>query len=435
MIRKKDDILGGYIPAFFEMQVNCSTNNFDFNRLSNNELSVFLHEYVPFLQDITTTYGLSNIYFYSEYLSSVINRLYKCPKPSDFDVPFLINDNNDNVLLNQQIRSVTIGDSAFAPDIQISYISDVLINDFNLLPNPNLLDIKEITLCLKTESGSDELYTFGALAIMENMAYLIERLCFPNDYTKSPDYPYTTAEKVSDYYVNEFSKNSEMVLALCDMSLMTFNPGQVYVEVMQDIKNGHLNFSKPEDIYDYFYSLSSESVYTQRLLFTEVFDSILSIAKSKIKNYIRDMPIITNDFYTWIDKIYSFAKECRLQKRYIFLEIARAGALKNNTIFNSIMNRIGSPLMTCDNKHFYKIPYEKNTIKTDVEYFKAIGQITKLFESGEKACSLLEWCKNSPLNQTNSFCVISPWKKCFENNLCFYAMLWKHWNLVGYTPK
>ena len=154
-----------------------------------------------------------------------------------------------------------------------------------------------------------------------------------------------------------------------------------------------------------------------------------------MKNYIKDIQTITSDYYSWIDKLYAFAMDCRMNHRYFFLEMARAGALKSNPFFIIITNRIGSPLMTIDNKHFYKIPHEINTPKTDVEYFKAIGQITSLFELGITSCSLLEWCKNSPSNPTNSFCTISPWEKCFENNLCIYAMLWKHWNLMGYTPQ
>lgn len=435
MIRKKNEIIGGYFPAFFEMQVDCSTKNFDFNTMSNEDLTVLFHEYIHFLQDITTTYGLNNIYYYSEYLSSVLNRIYKNPKPSEFKVPFQINDNSDNVLLNQQIGNVTLEYLEMPSDIQSSYISDVLIDDYRLLSNPNLPNIKTVTLCLKTKEGEDEFFSFGALAIMENMAYLMERLCSPIDYIKSPDYPYTTAEKVSDYYVNGFSKNPEMVLALCDMCLMTSNPGQIYVEVMQGIKNGDLSFAKPEDIYDHFYSLTSKSVYNTEFSFIDNFKFILSVCVVKMKSYIKDIQTITSDYYSWIDKLYAFAMDCRMNNRYFFLEMARGGNLKTNKCFISVINRIGSPIITNNKKKYFKIPHSNSRqYKTDVEYFKAICQIVKLFETGEMSCDLYEWCKNSSSNPTNCYCLNNPWDKCTEANLCFYAMLWKHWNLSGYTP-
>lgn len=271
---------------------------------------------------------------------------------------------------------------------------------------------------------------------MENMAYLMERLCFANDYIKSPDYPYTVAEKVSDFYVSGFSKNLEMVLALCDMSLMTSNPAQIYVEVMQGIKNGDLSFANPEDIYDHFYSLKSKTVYGEELSFIDGFNRIFDMAFSKMKSYIKDTPAITSDFYNWIDSVKKFVTNFRNRDRYYFLKLAKDHSLKTNNCFASTLNSIGSPIISDENKqHYFKIPYADSVSRTDVEFFKAIGQIISLFESGKKSCSLFEWCKSSPSNPTNSYCTISPWEKCSENNLCFYAMFWKHWNLMGYTPQ
>ena len=435
MVRKKNDIIGGYNPAFFEMQVKCSSINFDLNAMSSKDLTVFFHEYIHFLQDIITGYGLNNIYVYSEYLSSVLNRLYKQNKPSTFDVPYQINDNSDNVLLNRQVGNATLGDSYVPSHIQTANIVDIEIDDYKLISNPNLPHIQQVTLCLRTQQGEDEYYSFGALAIMENMAYLMERLCSPNSYIKSPNYPYMVAERVSDFYVNGYSNNSEMILALCDMCLMTSNPGYIYVEVMQGIKNGNLHFNKPEDVCDHFYSLTSRSVYGVELSFIKSFELSLSTAITKMKAYIKDIPDITDDFYSWIDKLYSFAMECRNNNKYYFLEMARAGELNKNQKLRHTINQIGTPLMTQDNKHFYKIPHNINSPKTDVEYFKAIGQITSLFDIGEKQCSLYEWCKKSPLNPTNIHCMNSPWVKSIEDNICFYALLWKHWNLIGYSPK
>ena len=47
--------------AFFEMKL--ATNDpIDVNNMSRDQWSTFLHEYIHFLQDVTTTYGLYHIY-------------------------------------------------------------------------------------------------------------------------------------------------------------------------------------------------------------------------------------------------------------------------------------------------------------------------------------------------------------------------------------
>lgn len=49
----------------------------DLNKLSEKDFSLFFHEYIHFLQDITTTYGLTTCYAYGEYVQSVVNDIYE----------------------------------------------------------------------------------------------------------------------------------------------------------------------------------------------------------------------------------------------------------------------------------------------------------------------------------------------------------------------
>ena len=56
-----DNDLGCYYPAFFFMELNTDEEIADLNKVTTATLSTFHHEYVHFLQDITTSYGLMNI--------------------------------------------------------------------------------------------------------------------------------------------------------------------------------------------------------------------------------------------------------------------------------------------------------------------------------------------------------------------------------------
>lgn len=427
---KKDNILGTYIPAFFEMQVDTDINDFDLQKMSNHDLCVFLHEYIHFLQDITTVYGLNNIYVYTEYVSSVVNRIYKNGS-NTFEVPFQITDNNDNVLLNRNVSSITLGDTEDS-NISIFCISNIDIGNCALVPNTIMQQINDVTLSIKTNNGSDEFYTFGAMTIMENMAYIIERFCYPKDYTKSPDIPYTIAEKVSDYYVPNFSKNIEMVLALCEMSLMTSNPGYYYVIVMQAIKNGNLVFNTPESIYEHFYSLQTCTWDNKMQSLVEFYENLSERVATNMKKYVHGENI-TEDFDLWIDTIKVFSENIRNNKESFFLNIARGGQLKSNKYFQNIINTIGSPLLTNNKSNYFKIPHKNLTNKStqDVEYFRAIKQMIDLFEYGKVECELFEWCKNSPINHTNDYCKKCPWEK---NESCYYVFLWHNWKLTKHTP-
>ena len=51
---------GEYYPAFFEMGLKVD-HMIDLNTCANAEFALFFHEYIHFLQDITTTYCLVTI--------------------------------------------------------------------------------------------------------------------------------------------------------------------------------------------------------------------------------------------------------------------------------------------------------------------------------------------------------------------------------------
>ena len=50
---------GEYYPAFFEMRLKVDSM-IDLNTCSDSDFALFFHEYVHFLQDLMTTYGLTN---------------------------------------------------------------------------------------------------------------------------------------------------------------------------------------------------------------------------------------------------------------------------------------------------------------------------------------------------------------------------------------
>lgn len=424
VLRYKSTVLGYYVPSFFEMHINTDKDDLTIIKLSVKDQTVFFHEYIHFLQDFTTYYGLNAIYVYSEYIHSVVNRIYKVNTP-EFHVPFDIKDNDDNVLLNKQISRFTQGDSE---ECQVYVVTEVLKDKDQLLLNPNMKEIPSVIL-----NPNGEIRSFGALAIMESMAYILERLCSPTGVVKSSDYPYRSAELVAGYYDSDFGENLMMVLALCDMSLQSSNPGACFVRVMEGIKDKRVKFSAPEEIYDYFYNQVSIDAYNNRSSLLSCFKKLLGSVQSCLKSYLRDMPIVV-EYYKWIDNLVKFAIDWREKDRYFLLKMARISELVKNDCWDKTVNYVGTPLMSNNNEEYFRILQAGANSNMDVEYFKAIKQIVNLFETGNVKCDMFKWCTNSPNATPNEKCEKAPWLKTSEERLCPYALLWKHWNLSDKTP-
>lgn len=426
MSRLRSTVLGYYIPSFFEMHVDTYHNDMTINKLPPGDMTTLFHEYIHFLQDFTTYYGLNGIYVHSEYLHSVVNRIYSL-NSNQLKVPFEIQDNRDNVLLNKQIKRLTEGDTT---DKSILVVTDILEDEDSLMANPYMKTIPNVII-----NPESDMLVFGAEAIKENMAYLLERCCSPENYAKSPEFPYMAAERVADYYVNDFSKDPLMVLALCDMSLMSSNPGSCFVRVMKGIRDGELSFSKPEEIYDHFYSqiaVFADGRQQSGLLVN--YKHFLGIVESQLKSYLRDMPIVSS-YYDWIDRLVTFALDWRENDPYFLLKMARHNDLATNGCFGKAVHDVGTPLMSNNNKgQYFKVVPHGMAVDMNVEYFKAFQEIENIFLDGSCECHLYDWCQHSPNSTPNINCKTSPWEKCTDASMCPFALTWKHWKLSGIEP-
>lgn len=425
MTRLYSKTLGYYIPSFFEMHIDTSKNDLTINKLPLKDMTILFHEYIHFLQDFTTYYGLSAIYIHSEYLHSVVNRVYN-DDSHQFIVPYKIADNRDNVLLNRRILNLTLGDCSELGVLNIKSVEE----DSDELPHNPYFD-KIPNIVIHTE---DDCMVFGAMAIMESMAYILERCCSPTGHQTSPDFPYLAAEKVAEFYSPAFAADKLKVLALCDMSLQCSNPGHSFVKVMKWLASDRIRFDTPEAVYDYFYASKMRRPHSRETIgFLGAYKEKLMMVESKMKSYLQNMPMLES-YYMWIEHLVAFAIDWRANDPYFLLKMARITDLKINGCWGKAIHDIGTPLMTNNNDNYYKIVPHDMSLNMDVEYFRAIREIENLFEVGTTSCSMYHWCIGSKDSTPNELCEKSPWLKSREKLLCPYALIWKHWNLVCKEP-
>lgn len=119
-IRTYNQNLGSYMPAFFYMKLSFpyyDSSTMLYN-LSKKNLSIFIHEYIHFLQDISSYSLLNNAYVYSEYMHAAANYIYSLPK-GKIDIPLKLPYNFGNVDLNKYVNETCMGDFGSRDDIFI----------------------------------------------------------------------------------------------------------------------------------------------------------------------------------------------------------------------------------------------------------------------------------------------------------------------------
>ena len=409
-----------YNTAFFEMQINTVDDDI-LSTISSENLCIFFHEYIHFLQDFTTFYGLHHIFCYSEYIHEVVNLIYR-QKSKTIKVPVLKEKLHPNVFFNIEVKDLTLGDvnetidKFEIKDIEVStqtiHVSDVIVQKVSNVD----------VYCY-----NDKVFTFGQFAIKESVAYLMEQLTMPDVFRESPDYPYNSAEIIAAHYCKRFAANKFNVIALCDMSLMFSNPAEVFVDFMERVKRSLIMINKPEDVYCFFY----DAIESSNSSFIGKYVELSEKVRRCLKSYIVDEDDDTESMYRWIDSIIDEGLSLRKQNRYWLLDIVREGNPLHNDFLIKLMRKIGSPLIRNSMGHYSIIPNQEKT-NSCVSIFAILMQFLLLFRNGIIECRLYQWCESSGMD-VDKRCKISPWERCNSAKLCPYAQIWRHWNLEKYT--
>ena len=413
------------MPAFFYMDLKFPfyDSSAVLYNLSKQNLASFIHEYIHFLQDITTYWGLNNAYVYSEYIHGAINQIYKYPKGS-FRIPLRLPNNLNNIDFNQAIIEECTGSYE---EIDLLFIIDIeMVTKKTKYLNPYFKDLTYVYLKLRNKK-----IQFGARAIMESMAYLLEKQIAPGG-SSVYEYPYCSAEFITLKVYPEFAEDPLNILALCDLSLLFSNPAVIFVNTLKEFKESHYIPDKAEDLYDFFYKRPCSQMNKECSLINGLFNLGQTVRKC-LKTYLNHPSF--KAFHNIIDNLIICGLDYRINHPTFILDIARSGNALYNNQMRLLFNRTGSPIIKDCNEEYFIIN-SCSFSNDDLQFFPAIEQIFNLLSKGDDCCNMICWCQQSTHNKVivDDRCINAPWERCTDTYLCPYGTLWKHWNLPGYRP-
>lgn len=413
--------LGFYLPSFFYLWIGDNKKTYDLNKMEDHDLSVFFHEYMHFIQDLTTFHGINRAYCVNEYVKAILKNIYADRANVKAPIPYTSID--DKVKLELDIMSKESGkiDNIDNFDVYAYEVKTVTAGVVG-----TIFDVKVATITDTTGRTVD----FGGTTIAESMAYLLQRICTKIDYT-SPDSPYCLAEKIAKAVCPKVFTDDINTIALCDASLMSSAPGVVFLHVLDECSKRPDDFPTPESIIDFTLALEGVDAESKSVVkLREFYRSKAVQVAVFLKDYIQ---VTTHEFEVNIGKCFNLAMEYRKSNPYFMIEIVRGGYLKTNKAFLQLITDFGGPLIGNAEGQYYQCPSVKfdNTFMT---YFLAIREILRLLESGHAPCGLKPWCKNSLGAPADDRCDKSPWLHCGDSQLCPYGLLWRNWNLKGWMP-
>ena len=418
---------GVYAPSFFYMKIDTYINIFNKDLEIRKgtkdyaDLSTFFHEYTHYLQDIATTYGLINI----DNIYGRIGCYLRCVLESEQpNVKFpIILDNIPNAETNYYSLNSALGTTD-----KWSYNS---YSTNEIVGNPQLIDeeygnttVCSLNLRLKCQTGETEAreFVFGAMAIIESMANLVENHILTSD-REDLCIQYDIVEIICQK-TSFLSGNKAIMVALCDFSLMTTHPGYYFFYIIGAMRKNNFIPKTANDIYKFSDSLLDSG-------HIQMFDKRFTSVNERLTSLFPEQNPLFKDVGVFLRQCINKAYAFRKTKPYYWgnLMELEAGDALNSLI--DLTQSIGFTLLVDDYNNCYSSDGEQEKLLL----LPAYSAIYSVFStSGNFKCSNLELCEKMENIETDNNCLFSPWKRSEQNadgKVCAFGAIWNAWNLYG----
>lgn len=276
-----DEKANSYECNFFHMKVDSiDLKDMDFAKMSPRDLGIFIHEYVHYIQQITTPYGLAYSTFFIK--KFVLSRDF-INQSNPVILPLNVDDFFDHVKTNEDILGKKNGTIKYNK----GKVDEVFINIDDVVKaereNTSVnIGVHDFELNRKLDNG----FSFGYNCIIESMAHMIQSYIRPD--LRHKKVPYESAQMVCSVYCPEIAENTKLLISICYTALFFDNPGVAFftlidyakkhrekngLEIFHDIMTNHSRKYKGKEIPAYrlmHFIIDDFTMYIQAVIGTEL---------------------------------------------------------------------------------------------------------------------------------------------------------------------
>jgi len=438
--------LGFYNSAFLKMHVHSTEDLTQFDKVSIQTEATYLHEYIHYLQDISSTYGLMNICSIVDYVK-LVNEVAINDGKNEFMVPFdPVSSANNNVKANWELKSIYLGGGKGLNDV--AKINSICKCSHPIVSNQGQINVEKVIVDFDDSTGKKFKYSVGAYCVSENMAYAIENYIYPGILPTPAKMPYESIKIMCDNLLPGFSNDPLNIVALCDSCLLLFNPGTFVNDTLQEMSKTGFMPKKPEEVYDFVYN-NVRFNYNGKTTIQQLLISTASDAICQLGDYFTTPIFKDNKF--WINYVITSAVDIRLKNPYFMLDIIRNGSILNNGKVNNnpfvqLLHNLGSPIVVNDAGDMTFIQPTPTSFELRPEYLWVFHQIYNIYKNEldhqTYKCEMIDYCNlraglNKVSEYTNDRCRYDPWTRSKESDPhpCLFGHVWKTWGLMNEYPQ
>lgn len=349
-----------------------------FEANSAHRKGVFMHEYIHYIQHLTTLYGIS--------VSRHHNLLF-----CDYRVYFADHDTIPVPLTRTMVApemngffdsfNRVKGDREYGNRVDEIRVSEREINDANRENRAVCLD----TFNEETNQWSEKALKFGYYAIIESMADLVQRIYEPE--VKHDIVPYQVLQKLCESYYPEVAHDSKLMIALCTCALMSSNPGVGFFEAVRFAKD-HPEMDGVELYREFVNGSTIQFRKGKTTTITKWFEHQFEEYDKTVEQALG-----VADYYR---KAFDSSLKCAKTGDNLLLILLYDESVKSDNYFKCLADYYGSPYIEAYNQSLYP-----GREKMPIDVIAAVGMelMFKAFSNTSNTnCPRLEQCTRMKIN-------------------------------------
>ena len=452
MYQRKENAKNTYYPSFFCMEVDTPDYLDEIMHVPYDERTeaAFLHEYIHYLQDLTTVAGNARIEIIVDQIKWVVgdlarnNRKLNLPLNPNTKWSHNLKPNASNLkLCKGDFKVKNRNGNIITPNIATP-ISFELENTTIDLPNGTHVNDKVLAIFkFQDENGTVYNYSVGELAISESMAFLIEDHIYPNVLPNGGHCPYMVVKKIAQLKLGQELDDLSLI-AICDVCLMYSLPGYVLFYLMDELRIINCKITPA-----LIYIIGLGPKISDRLKRSSSWESELTKINNLAKSQMCDCFVhpYWKQLKTIVSRTFDNALSYRIKSPTLFLDIACGGRLYRNNALAMVISTLGClSIKTSSDLVYNFLPKSCEGLEIDADWFLCLHQLYNVLFTNDaisqdrygnyllqKECELKKWCHDSftkkgepDLTNSSDKCKYAPWENISPQEMaqCSFGRLW-----------
>lgn len=390
------NIRGSYTNGYFEIYLE-GDFNLNLSLLTSTDLGTFFHEYIHFLQNITTLWGIKIGIMRNNILCSFLNSIKKDEEihiPYKFECDPITKQELDYYKLT---RGSDGNDKLKSRIINTADILSIYIDPDNSQKWP--VPLNKVYVKLHFSDGREDHIQLGANIVVESMAALCQSFIDPD--AQHNDVPYNFVQILANKYFPKIAIDKKKLICLCYISMFSMNPGWELINMM---KYAEVNIDKSGiELFDEFINDTKLIVNGKKVSVIEFFDQIIDGYKRSIKGLIGEE----------LDYLDVVLNNVRLSNNKApIINILNDPEPIGISHINALIQHLSIPyiLIPSKDKYFYPGTINSNKGSSDIAFMVGFSRIFDFFtnpkESFKNICPFVNMCEHD-----HDYCYNAPWKE------------------------